>query len=80
MVSCSTLKWKVTEMFGRSSHEEHPHDSEGAGAFEVFTPFLARFLINPNALLSKQPLSLHHLKTAAKTHAQAEGAGYHLYW
>ena len=24
-------------MFGRSSHEEHPHDSEDAGAFEVFT-------------------------------------------
>lgn len=29
---------------------------------------------------SKQPLSLHHLKTAAKTQGQAEGAGYHLYW
>jgi hypothetical protein len=46
----------------------------------LLTPFPARFLINPNALLSKQPLSLHHLKTAAKTHAQVEGAGYHLYW
>lgn len=29
---------------------------------------------------SKQPLSLYHLKTAAKTQGQAEGAGYHLYW
>lgn len=29
---------------------------------------------------SKQPLSLHHLKTAAKTQGQVEGAGYHLYW
>jgi len=28
----------------------------------------------------KQPLSLHHLKTAAKTQGQVEGAGYHLYW
>lgn len=29
---------------------------------------------------SKQPLSLCHLKTAAKTQGQVEGAGYHLYW
>jgi len=29
---------------------------------------------------SKQPLSLHHLKTAAKMQGQVEGAGYHLYW
>ncbi|OJA12438.1 hypothetical protein AZE42_08205 [Rhizopogon vesiculosus] len=29
---------------------------------------------------SKQSLSLHHLKTAAKRHGQVEGAGYHLYW
>ncbi|KAG1782930.1 hypothetical protein EV702DRAFT_1274453 [Suillus placidus] len=29
---------------------------------------------------SKQPLSLYHLRTAAKTQGQAEGAGYHLYW
>ncbi|KAG1768716.1 hypothetical protein EDD22DRAFT_949400 [Suillus occidentalis] len=29
---------------------------------------------------SKRPLSLFHLKTAAKTQGQAEGAGYHLYW
>ncbi|OAX38591.1 hypothetical protein K503DRAFT_717985 [Rhizopogon vinicolor AM-OR11-026] len=32
------------------------------------------------ARASKQPLSLHHLKTAAKTQGQVEGAGYHLYW
>ncbi|OAX33053.1 hypothetical protein K503DRAFT_776013 [Rhizopogon vinicolor AM-OR11-026] len=29
---------------------------------------------------SKQSLSLHHLKTAAKRHGQVEGEGYHLYW
>ncbi|KAG2155138.1 uncharacterized protein EDB93DRAFT_1131428 [Suillus bovinus] len=29
---------------------------------------------------SKKPVSLHHLKTAAKTQGQVEGAGHHLYW
>ncbi|KAG1868139.1 hypothetical protein C8R48DRAFT_671601 [Suillus tomentosus] len=28
----------------------------------------------------KQPISLYHLKTAAKIQGQVEGAGYHLYW